>query len=166
MTNPQGPKDKDQTAGADPVTRGAGTTPPLPRPKSLIAAAVMSWLGSLVLLFIGGTILASRQELLAGLEDQVGAGAAAAISGIGGFMVGIALVVIALTVFAFRGGRWAVWALGLVAMVFILFCLIGVVTGAVAMLAPVLWTATAVVLYLLPPSGDWFRAHRNSRLTR
>ena len=166
MTNAQGPKDKDQTASANPATRGAGATPPPPRPKSLIAAAMMSWLGSVVLLFIGGTILASRQELLAGLEDQVGAGAAAAINGIGGFMVGTALVVIALSVFAFLGGKWAVWPLILVAMVFILFCLIGVVTGAVAMLVPVLWTATAVVLYLLPPSGDWFRAHRSARLTR
>ncbi|HLS13508.1 MAG TPA: hypothetical protein VK095_03260 [Beutenbergiaceae bacterium] len=166
MTNAQGPKDKDHTAGANPAARGAGATPQPPRPKSLIAAAVMSWLGSVVLLFIGGTILASRQELLAGLEDQVGAGAAAAINGIGGFMVGTALVVIALSVFAFLGGKWAVWALILVAMVFILFCLIGVVTGAVAMLVPVLWTATAVVLYLLPPSGDWFRAHRSARLAR
>ncbi|HLS13038.1 MAG TPA: hypothetical protein VK095_00845 [Beutenbergiaceae bacterium] len=146
------------------VPRASGAAGP--RPGTVTAAAVLAWIGSVLLIFLGLMMLAIRAVDPA--DAGVPADEAALVQefastlGIAALIWG-ALVLVA-AILAFRGMNWARWVLvvlGVLATLGFLFNI--VVAEAFLAIIPLVWVVASVALLLAPASRDWYNARRGGQ---
>lgn len=146
------------------VPRGSGGAGP--RPGTVTAAAVLAWIGSVALLFLGLIMLAVRAVDPAdvGLSPDE----AAMVQDFASTFAVLALIwgvlVLVASILAFRGMNWARWVLVVLGALAALGFLFNIVSGAIVSLVPLAWVAVSVGLLLAPASRAWYanRAGRQS----
>ncbi|MBK5249899.1 MAG: hypothetical protein JJE50_10815 [Actinomycetales bacterium] len=132
----------------------------LRRPGTVTAAAILTWLGGVLMTLLGFALAAiagsstGRQQLdLTADQANVLLGA-----GIGSAVWSILAIVLA--VFVFRGSKGAAIGLTVLGALFIVFGLatlaIGSSTGGVGL--PVAWVAVAIVLFRSKSARSWYAA--------
>lgn len=137
--------------------------PELRRPGSVTAGVVLSWIGAGLFVLLGLTALlfAGNPAFLTELEASLGqrideATVTTLMQGVGALMLIWGIGVFLAALFAWRRRRWARILLTVMGVLYSLFQLLGVLTGAVAALVPVMWVAVAVGLLWTPTANAWF----------
>lgn len=139
------------------------------RPGSVLAGAVLAWIGGAIGLLFGVVSIGSADDLVADLPESAKEGftdaeMVDALQVLGVVIAVWCLAVIVLATLAFLGRRWA--AIGVVAMaaVFSAMMLVGVLSGNGAGLAFVAWTvASAVLIYFTNAAKEWYTAKAAAR---
>jgi hypothetical protein len=133
------------------------------------AGVVLSWIGGLVFAILGllAVLLANNAAFLTEIESTLGQeideeGLSALLRGMGVLILVWGVGVLLAATFAWRRRKWARILLTVMGAVYILVQLLAVITGAVAALLPVLWTALAVGLLWVPASNAWFAGRGGS----
>lgn len=144
---------------------GPGEVPQPPRrPGNVVAAVVMTYIGSALLILLGLLLLigSANAEFRQGFAEGAGmatvAPGAVVVAGAVSALIGIGLVVLA--AFAQRARDGARIALTVIGGVFLVLQLLSLVGGAPQALLGIVWIGVATTLFWLGNANAWYRHAR------
>lgn len=143
----------------------------LKRPASVLAGCIMAWIGCVRLTFGAYTWFTIDKDSSVIDQDASAADIDAAVQGLhffGGVILFWAFVLLALTVFAFVGHKWAATGLVVLAGVSVLVSLVGLLTAlSTFFLTAAVWSVvSAVLVRYREPSKEWYAALAEHRALR
>ncbi|UFU06820.1 hypothetical protein [Ruania halotolerans] len=125
------------------------------RPGGVTAAAVMTWVGSAILVVLS-LIMFGASGMTDELQDAgVPSEMVDTLPVIGGVMLVISIIAIVLAVLAFRRSKVGLYGLIVLGALYVILSIVGMVTGGGGMsLIPIVWIA--IVCALLIKNRPWF----------
>lgn len=144
-----------------PAQPGGGAPGQLQRPGTVLGAAIMTYVGSgllilLGLLFLVGSAIPGFRQGFAEAAGMVSV-PAAAIAVAGAFFAIVAVGLITLAVFAQRGSNGARIALTVIGGLFMIVQLSSIVTGGPQAVVGFVWIAVAITLFWVGEANTWYR---------
>ncbi|MQA84166.1 MAG: hypothetical protein GEV03_05945 [Streptosporangiales bacterium] len=142
------------------------------RPGTVLGGAIMTYVGSAflvllgVVLLIGGAVSASFMEGAAesgAMGDMPPNTLRLVILGLGGFVLVLGAVLIALALFAQKGSNGARIGLTVIGGIQILLGLASLVTGSPQTIVTVLYVGVVLVLFWVGGANEWYRAQKAAR---
>jgi len=158
MSNPQYPDQPEHYPGQGyPGYAGHDERPAPPRPGTLLAGCILTWVGSAAGLLAGVVFLAmSGSDEFNDAFDAAGADVETFLKVLGGALVVWSLLAAVLAVFTVMGNRWAAIALAVVGGSYIALVGYGIVTsGDVSGLIGIAWVLVSLAL-IFSGSKAWF----------
>lgn len=168
----QGHGPPDYGYGYPPGYYGYGYPPgdPNRRPAQVVAAHVMTWIGSAfgVMTGVFFIIAAGSQEIIDLVREQLAAedfdeGQFATMLRVAGALSAVwSLAVVVVSVFSWRRANWAAILLTVMGAGYLVVQLITMVTGQPAVLFTIVWVAVVLVLLWWPASRQWYAGGRRA----
>jgi hypothetical protein len=136
------------------------------RPGQVVAAHVLTWIGSAFGLLTGAFFLiaAGSPDIIAMVREQLAAGGISegefvSMLRIAGVLTALwSLAVLVVSVFSWRRARWAALLLSAMGVGYVLVQLFALASGQIAVLFTIVWVAAVVALLWVPPSRQWYAA--------
>jgi hypothetical protein len=138
------------------------------RPGQVVAAHVLTWIGSAFGLLTGAVFLvaAGNPELITMVREQLAGrnfdeAEFVSMLRIAGVLTALwSLAVLVVSVFSWRRLRWAAILLTAMGAGYVLVQLVALFTGQVAVLFTIVWVAAVLALLWVPAARQWYAAGR------
>ena len=128
---------------------------PVGRPGTLIAASVLTWVGSAFGLLFGLIMTAASGSTE--LSDELDNADTGAIAAAGGLVAAFCVLAIVMAVFAFKGKMWATIVLTVLGGLLLLGGVVSLAQGEPTGVISIAWIGAAIGMFWATPSREYYK---------